>query len=557
MKTRIYVITVLLLLINYCAIGNQTGGNTLSSTTETVTIHVSPDLYNLLEDWTTTYQQQNSSIHISLKKFSEQELTEVIHMGNSVFVTGDQLANFSTNTFWNLTLARNVVVPVMYENNADKAMILSHGIPEEELIGGLKSGSDLSSGKSGFQKCYIVDDPTVRSVLKSYTENGSSNNSQLFSGNIEEVIIALKQNPHAIAFCNLAQIINYENNTLKYGLQLVPIDRNANGKLDYMEDIYQNLQAFGRGVWLGKYPKTFTSGIYLVSETKPVNKAEEDFIKWIVTTGQQKVLAYGYCDLSYNEQLAQLAKFDEPAEMAKIQVTKANNLMSVLLMIIAFIVFGGALVEFAFVRFSKKTVTRKANTSISLGVFDENTVSVPLGIYFDKSHSWAFMKKNGVVKVGIDDFLQHITGIISRVEMRSAGDKIKKGDRLITICQKGKQIHVYSPVSGTITEVNEKLKTDSTLINNYPYSDGWVYSIEPLNWNLELQYLLMADSFKIGLAEEFRRLKDFFASVLKPYSPDVAHAILQDGGSLIDHPLSDLGPDVWDDFQTEFIDASK
>jgi glycine cleavage system H lipoate-binding protein len=280
-------------------------------------------------------------------------------------------------------------------------------------------------------------------------------------------------------------------------------------------------------------------------------------MKWILTTGQEIVISKGYGDLFYNEQLAQVAKLDEPEKLAQLQVNKANNLMSVLLLILAIIVFGGALVELAFVRFTRKASARNKSVVTPTGVFDENTVAVPLGIYFDKSHSWAFMRKNGLVKVGVDDFLQHITGIITRVEMRSVGEKIRKGDRLLSINQKGKQIHIYSPVSGTIAEVNEKLKTASSLINTDPYSEGWVYSIEPLNWNLELRYLEIAENFKVGLAEEFQRLKEFFASALKPGSPDVAHAILQDGGSLVDHPLTELGPDIWDDFQTKFIDASK
>ncbi|MDP2336690.1 MAG: hypothetical protein Q8N05_09605 [Bacteroidota bacterium] len=75
-------------------------------------------------------------------------------------------------------------------------------------------------------------------------------------------------------------------------------------------------------------------------------------------------------------------------------------------------------------------------------VFDEDSVIIPKGLYFDKTHTWAFMKKDGYVKIGIDDFLQHITGTITRIEMKTAGEKIKKGDRLLTIIRKGKQLNI-------------------------------------------------------------------------------------------------------------------
>lgn len=557
MKTRIYVSMAFLLLICNTTISKEVNDNGFHSTTESVAINVSPDIYGLLEDWTNAYQRQNSTVHFNLNKTTQANLSDVLNSGESLFVSGNYVSGIRANSLWSLTLARNVVVPVMAENNSDITRILSKGIPERDLVQALKHSEAVDNKNKLLFSCFAVDDPIVNSVVKTLNANNTADYGSIITGSLEEVITLLQKNQQAIALCNLAQITDYESKSLKYGLKLVPLDRNANGKLDYMEDIYQNLQAFNRGVWLGKYPKVFTSGIYAVSAQKPASKAEADFMKWVLTTGQQIVIDKGYGDLSYNEQLAQLAKFDEPEKLAQVQVNKANNLMSVLLLIIAFIVFGGALVELAFVRFTRKPVARNKSVVTPTGAFDENSVEVPLGVYFDKSHSWAFMRKNGLVKVGVDDFLQHITGIITRVEMRSIGEKIRKGDRLLSINQKGKQIHIYSPVSGTITEVNEKLKTTSTLINTNPYSEGWVYSIEPLNWNLEIRYLEIAENFKLGLAEEFQRLKEFFASALKPGSPDVAHAILQDGGSLIDHPLTELGPDIWDDFQTKFIDASK
>jgi hypothetical protein len=51
------------------------------------------------------------------------------------------------------------------------------------------------------------------------------------------------------------------------------------------------------------------------------------------------------------------------------------------------------------------------------------------------------------------------------------------------------------------------------------------------------------------------RLKEFLTSIIKPESIEYA-PILQDGGELKDGLLSDLGPEVWEDFQTNFIDLS-
>jgi Glycine cleavage system H protein (lipoate-binding) len=161
------------------------------------------------------------------------------------------------------------------------------------------------------------------------------------------------------------------------------------------------------------------------------------------------------------------------------------------------------------------------------------------------------------VKVGIDDFLQHITGTLTRIKMKNQGKKVKKGEQILSIVQNGKQLNLYAPISGIIIEQNKTLDTNSSIINSSPYTDGWIYKIEPTNWLRENQLLFMADKQKQYIKNEFSRLKDFLAVILKADTEKYAQIILQDGGELRDGILSNLGPEVWEDFQTNFIDPSR
>ena len=63
----------------------------------------------------------------------------------------------------------------------------------------------------------------------------------------------------------------------------------------------------------------------------------------------------------------------------------------------------------------------------------------------------------------------------------------------------------------------------------------------------------MADKYKTWLSGEFTRLKDFLAFTMQAGSPKYAQITLQDGGILKDHVLADLNPEIWEDFQTQFI----
>jgi glycine cleavage system H lipoate-binding protein len=324
-----------------------------------------------------------------------------------------------------------------------------------------------------------------------------------------------------------------------------------------MEDIYDNPQNFSRGVWIGKYPKALSGNIYSVSTIKPQNESEVAFLKWVLTDGQQFLSPNGFCDLVYSERQTQMDKITDNA--IHVTASKNNTYDIIKIALLALFAFGmaGFILDQVVRRIrNKNRAVHDASSGFPL-VFDENSVIVPKGIYFDKTHTWAFMEKDGVVKVGIDDFLQHITGPLSRIGMKPAGVKIKKGDPLLTIIQKGKHLIIYSPVSGTITAFNKTLLTNSSALNAAPYTEGWVYMIEPTNWLLEIQFLTMAEKYKTWLKDEFLRLKDFFAMEAKVNSPDFACIALQDGGAMKDSILADLGPEVWEDFQIKFIDGAK
>jgi hypothetical protein len=67
----------------------------------------------------------------------------------------------------------------------------------------------------------------------------------------------------------------------------------------------------------------------------------------------------------------------------------------------------------------------------------------------------------------------------------------------------------------------------------------------------------MGSDYREWLTEEFSRLRDFFASSVQSNEMVYEHVVLQDGGEITDNVLAELGPEVWEDFQTKFIDTSR
>jgi hypothetical protein len=139
--------------------------------------------------------------------------------------------------------------------------------------------------------------------------------------------------------------------------------------------------------------------------------------------------------------------------------------------------------------------------------------------------------------------------------MKSPGERIRKGKLAVSIIQNGKQLDISAPVSGIIKEQNNRLSSNASAINASPGTEGWIYKIEPTNWLKEVQFLIMGKRYREWLKTEFLRLKEFLTESVRPGAHEYAH-VLQDGGELKDRILEDLGPEVWEDFQTNFIDTS-
>lgn len=564
MKTKIFLFIALLLITYSSAISKETVTGDNPSKESSINVFASPDLYNLTMKWASEYNILNPMIKINVIKSEGKNIAGILSTKTGIgFIANEPYAALRAQSPWNMVVGRDVIVPVMNAKNPFLDEIYRKGITQEGLSrifsspGKQNWGMLLGNGETVPVHCYIANDASIKSGVAGFLNNNQLPTDAMNVASGQELISAVQKDPEALGFCRLIDVIDFKNQSLDKNLKIVPIDKNGNGKIDFMEDIYDNLQTFSRGVWIGKYPKALSGNIYSVASEKPNSEAEVAFLRWVLTDGQQFLGTNGYSDLVYSERQTQLDKLNDTTIYAATPENDSYATIKVfVLIIIAFAAISFIVSLVAGRLRSKSGYASNVNPAFP-AVFNENSVNIPKGLCFDKTHTWAFMEKDGGVKVGIDDFLQHVTGPLSGIGMKPSGVKIKKGDPLLTIIQKGKHLIIYSPVSGTITANNDTLLTNLSSLNSAPYSDGWVYMIEPTNWLLEIQFLTMAEKYKTWLKGEFSRLKDFFATVVNANTPEYAYIAIQDGGELKDSILADLGPEVWEDFQTKFIDAAK
>jgi len=195
----------------------------------------------------------------------------------------------------------------------------------------------------------------------------------------------------------------------------------------------------------------------------------------------------------------------------------------------------------------------KMHINKALGILTAGILRIPQGLFYSKNHTWAHLMKSGDAKVGLDDFLLHITGDVRFANLKNPGDLINKGDLMAEVVQNGKVLKINSPLSGKIVDFNFSLKDNPGIINIDPYGEGWIYKIKPNRWVEETNSYYLAEEAVTWSKRELERFKDFMAESVKKYSPEASMLILQDGGELCDKPLSELPSEVWQDFQKSFL----
>lgn len=101
----------------------------------------------------------------------------------------------------------------------------------------------------------------------------------------------------------------------------------------------------------------------------------------------------------------------------------------------------------------------------------------PDDLLYDKEHNWVRIEGD-TATVGITDFGQDLAGEIVYAEVPRVGREIKKGEPFMSI-ESGKWVgRVNAIVSGKISEANEEIEWESTLINEDPYGEGWFAKVE-------------------------------------------------------------------------------
>lgn len=121
---------------------------------------------------------------------------------------------------------------------------------------------------------------------------------------------------------------------------------------------------------------------------------------------------------------------------------------------------------------------------------------IPGDLHFLKSHEWVRINDDGTATVGISDHAQSALGDLVYVELPEVGSSVEAGEgKGVAVVESVKAASdIYSPLSGEVVEVNEKLSDAPETINSDAYGDGWIFRIRYTDKS-EIDELLGPDDY--------------------------------------------------------------
>jgi len=287
---------------------------------QTISLSGAFALYPLVVKWSEEYQKENPEVRFNISaggagKGMADALSGKVDLG--MFSREILQAEIDQGVWW-VGVTKDAVIPTVNAANPVVETLYKRGITREEFrdlyIEGKYSNWNQLAG--------IKIDLPINVFTRSDACGAAGTWAAYLAGNQEDLkgvgvfgdpglADAVVKDEKGIGFNNTIYLYDLKTGNKNPGIEVIPIDVNENGKLDAEENFYDSFEQVLAAIAEGKYPSPPARELYFVANGKPDKKATLDFLKWVVTKGQQFVPEAGYVPLTQERLDEQVAKLDK------------------------------------------------------------------------------------------------------------------------------------------------------------------------------------------------------------------------------------------------------
>jgi len=274
----------------------------------TITISGAFALYPLTTIFAQEFMRINPGVRINISaggagKGIADVLSGIVDIG---MVSRELNVEEKNRGAYGICVAKDAVLLTINSNNPYKDILVKRGLKRDDLIGIFVKG-DLNYWED------ILSDKKLKSKKKKvnvYTRSDACGAGEIwgkYMGYHQEdlhgtgvygdpgMADAIRKDLYGIGYNNLSYVYDINSKRKYEGIDVLPIDLNENGFIDKEEMFYDNMLSVMKAIREGRYPSPPARNLYFVTKYKPVNnRLVYEFIKWVLTSGQDYVESTGY-----------------------------------------------------------------------------------------------------------------------------------------------------------------------------------------------------------------------------------------------------------------------
>lgn len=285
----------------------------------TISISGAFALYPMTVKWAEEFQKIYPEIRIDISAGGAGKgMTDALSGMVDLAMVSREVSQAEVNQgAWYIAVTKDAVLPTISDKNPVLGLLLKKGFTQDMFKEIYLTGNSHSWGE------FLGTDNN--SKINVYTRSDACGAAEMWGkylGKNQESLLgigvfgdpgiadAIKNDNMGIGFNNVIYAYDINTRTKYTGMEVIPIDLNGNREIDPDEDFYGSLDNITAAIQSGKYPSPPARDLYLVSKGKPTNPAVINFLKWILSNGQQYVHEAGYVQLSDDKIKSELTKLD-------------------------------------------------------------------------------------------------------------------------------------------------------------------------------------------------------------------------------------------------------
>ncbi|MBN2730245.1 MAG: substrate-binding domain-containing protein [Bacteroidales bacterium] len=307
------IIPVLILLVLFSCVSKE-------KKDKTINISGAFALYPMVVKWSEEYAKENPEVRFNISaggagKGMTDALSGTVDLG--MFSREISQEEIDQGVWW-VGLCKDAVLPTISADNPFLDSVKKRGLSREEFksifIDGTITNWSQLFGNDFDMEIVVFTRADACGAAGTWALYLDGKQEDLLGNGINGdpgLAEAVEKEPAGIGFNNTAYVYDIKTGKKYPGIEVIPIDLNANGKIDPNEYFYDDFNEVLQAISDGLYPSPPARELYFVSKGKPEKESIIDFLKWTLTDGQKFVQEAGYVPITQDKIDEYLKKLEQ------------------------------------------------------------------------------------------------------------------------------------------------------------------------------------------------------------------------------------------------------